>query len=100
MRRRGHLQVADPAGVWAERDDEQHGQLLEPCGEMSQEAERWLVRPLGVVDRHEGGRVAREVRHEPVEAVPAPEAQLLLLTGRLRRGLVVEQRASKARRTG
>ena len=76
---RGHLHP-DRAGFvdrWTSR--EQHGdrQPLDALREEGQEAQRVLVHPVAVVDRHEQRRPVGEVDDQPVQAVERLEARVV-----------------------
>ena len=62
------------AGVGApQRRADQDGHVLEPPDEVGEEAERWTVAPVQVVDRQEERPIRRGVGREPVEAVEGGE---------------------------
>jgi hypothetical protein len=62
------------AGIGAaERRTHDDRHVLEPPGEVGEEAERWTVAPVEVVDRHEELPVGRRVRGEPVQPVERGE---------------------------
>jgi hypothetical protein len=88
---RVHLGFAGPPG----RHQEDR-QILEPAGEVDEEAEARLVGPLHVVDAEQQGPGGGEVRGQPVEPVEEREG---LVVGRRRR-LDAQRHRRRARRLG
>jgi hypothetical protein len=83
----------------ARADDDEDRQVLEPAHEEREEPQRRLVRPVGVVDRHEHGLLARDVRGQPVQAVEHRERGVLRARVQ-HRGGVLEHRPRESRRPG
>ena len=61
----------------ARGSDDRHRQLVDPLGQVEQEAQRWHVAPMGVVDRDEHGCPLGQVGGQPVQPVEPREVALV-----------------------
>ncbi len=82
----------------AKRRGEKQRETVEPACEIGQEAQRWPVAPVEVVDGDERGRALGEVRGQPEQSMQRREDAALALAARRTTVDQLEQRRGGARR--
>jgi hypothetical protein len=57
-------------------DNQRRLQVVHPARKKAQEPQRWVIRPLRVVDQHHDRPVGRDVRKQPIQPMKMSEHAL------------------------